>query len=379
MHYILCKDNNWTTTLEKEVKADFSKDVQIVAGLPLIKIPSKVNLENGYIAFSTAILPNCLEIPADSVSVQTKQIAEFIKNNIHREEVEKSDIEASNISPDETTDTATQLVEESSVKEKREHLKFNFHTFALTEKYGIIETGRAEIFKEKTTKLLKQAGMFALRKGFDRELGLLQVMTLADRSLAVSYIPANKMSKYRSLVSPFIGGFNNVADDKAAPSRAFKKLVEAQIIMAKPIMHGELLVDLGASPGGWTYVARKRGAMVIAIDRSPLQKELMEDRDVKFMKADAFKYQPNQKIDWVVSDIISTPDRVLELIEHWVIGENCQHFVFTVKFQGQRDYGVLKKFKDIGRKAPYHVILKQLNANKNEVTIMGSIYIAPKI
>ena len=180
------------------------------------------------------------------------------------------------------------------------------------------------------------------------------------------------MNLYHSLISPFVGGFNNVEDDKKAPSRAFKKIIEAQELMGKRMWEGETVVDLGACPGGWTYIARKYGADVIALDRSPLDTELKEDENVTFLKEDAFKFEVDEPADWVVSDIICAPERILELINYWVIGKNCKNFVFTIKFHGHKDYGELKKFKNIASKMDYNVILKQLNVNKNEVTIMGS-------
>ncbi len=336
MHYILCKENHWIKTLQKELTADYTKDCRIVEGLPLIKIPASVDLRGGYLAFSSTALINAQEIPGAPVSKQANSIMELMLPKID------------------------------------EGAKINYHVFALTDKYGILETGRAEIFKEKIRSGLRKKKVTCLKKGFDRSLPFLQVLILADRSIAVSFLSEEEMAQYYSLISPFVGGFNNVGDDKKAPSRAFKKIVEAQELLGTKISEGELLVDLGACPGGWSYIARKNGARVIALDRSPLSSELMDDKQVQFIKADAFQYQPTMEIDWVVSDIIAAPERILELVDYWVFGKKCKYFIFTIKFQGHKDYGLLKKFKKAGKECEYNVILKQLNANKNEVTIMGS-------
>jgi len=335
MHYILCKDNLWTDTLKKELSADFTKKCFVKEGYPLISVADDTNLENEYIAFSTTALINAVVVPDNTVSKQVNEILEIISPKI------------------------------------AEGIKINFHSFALTEKYGIVETGRAEIFKDKILLALKKKKVFGLRKVFDRTLPFLQIFILPNRSVAISYLKADELSRYHSIISPFVGGFNNIEDDKKAPSRAFKKIIEAQLILGKTITEGDLLVDLGACPGGWTYIARKNGAKVIALDRSPLQQELMDDRLVTFLKEDAFKYTVKEPVDWVVSDIICAPERILELLNYWVTGNNCKNFVFTIKFQGHKDYGVLKKFKNFAKNSEYNVILKQLNANKNEVTIMG--------
>jgi 23S rRNA C2498 (ribose-2'-O)-methylase RlmM len=56
---------------------------------------------------------------------------------------------------------------------------------------------------------------------------------------------------------------SRIAADKATPSRAYAKLVEAKLRLGRAIRAGETCVDLGASPGSWTYVAVTRGARVI--------------------------------------------------------------------------------------------------------------------
>lgn len=337
MHYILCKDDKWTGPLMIEIKESLGVEGKALKGFPLIKLESSIDLKNKYLAFSTTALINAEFVEEDSVGKQVSSALEVL---------------------------LPKLAEGS---------KINCHVYALTAKYGILETGRAELVKAKVFSGLKKKKVFGLRKGFDRELPFLQFFILPDRTMVFSYLTLEELKLYHSLISPFVGGFNNVEDDKKAPSRAYRKIIEAQLLMGKSISHGELLVDLGACPGGWTYIARKNGARVVALDRSPLEETLMQDKEVRFLKADAFKYTAEEKVDWVVSDIISAPERILELMEYWVKGKNCTHFIFTIKFQGDKDYGILKEFKKVSGDCDYKIILKQLNANKNEVTIMGSL------
>lgn len=336
MHYLLCKDDKWTKLLGNEISENFSKESTGLKGFPLVSIPGEVDLRDKYLAFSSTALINGEAVEEDSVGKQVLRVLEMLLPRID------------------------------------ENLKINCHIYALTEKYGILETGRADIVKAKFVAGLKKKKIHCLRKGFDRSIPFLQLLILPNRSMVFSYLTSDEMRSYHSLISPFVGGFNNVEDDKKAPSRAYRKIIEAQLVMGKSIASGELVVDLGACPGGWTYIARKNGARVIALDRSPLEGELMHDELVTFIKADAFKYKAEEKVDWVISDIISAPERILELIDYWVMGNNCSHFIFTIKFQGDKGYGVLKDFKVAAAKSDYQVVIKQLNANKNEVTIMGS-------
>ncbi|PIK13593.1 SAM-dependent methyltransferase [Halobacteriovorax sp. JY17] len=336
MHYILAKNIDWLEPLVEEIQNSFEVKPDRVTGLPLLKASNTLDLRDKYIAFSTCALINTTSFLEDSISKQAMSIVESI---------------LSKVSEDET---------------------INLHVFSMTHKYGVLETGRAEILKDKIHKNLRKNKIRIIRKGFERSLSFAQVMLLDDRSAILSIQDTEEVSHYNSLYSPYVGGFNNVEDDKKAPSRAFKKIVEAQEILGKNISNGETLIDLGACPGGWTYIARKNGAKVIAIDRSELREDLMQDEQVQFLQTDAFKYRPEEILDWAVSDIISTPDRVIELMTTWVLGKLCRNFIFTIKFQGKEGYTVLEEFKKLANECDFKIILKQLNANKNEVTIMGS-------
>ena len=336
MHYILCKDQSWIKALKQEISENLSHDFTVAEGFPLIKLSQVADLQNTFLAFSTTALINAIELAEESIGKQAAKITELIIEKLGSE------------------------------------IKINCHVFSLTNKYGILETGRAEILKDKLIGNLKKSKIFCRRTDFERSLPFVQVLVLADRSIALSILDSSEMQDYHSLVSPYVGGFNNVEDDKKAPSRAYRKIVEAQELMGISISPQEVLVDLGASPGGWSYIARKQGAKVIALDRSPLRVDLMDGPMVDCIQGDAFKYKVQQKIDWAVSDIISTPERVMELLDYWVLNNNCQHFIFTIKFQGDENYNILSQFKELAGKSNFKIILKRLNANKNEATIMGT-------
>ena len=164
MHYILCKENHWVKTLQKELTADFSKECVPVEGLPCIKIPSTIDLRGGYLAFSSTALINATEIKEDSVTKQATQIMDILSEKVETES------------------------------------EINFHAFALTDKFGVIETGRAEIFKDKIKTGLRKKKVSCLKKGFNRELPFLQILILGDRSIAVSYLSKEEMNHYHSLV-----------------------------------------------------------------------------------------------------------------------------------------------------------------------------------
>jgi len=334
VHYFHYKESS-EQALRHEIERDLTKEIRRDKGVPLLAIPASIDLSDTYLGFSTAALVDAKTIGDDTISKQAQQIVEQLCAKI----------------PSGS--------------------KINFHCYSITDTEKIIETGRAEILKEKIKSLLKKERILPLRKNFDRSLGFVQVAITPNRSLLVSVINCEELNRYRSLISPFPGGFTYGEEDKDAPSRAFRKICEAQEIMGISIEENEQVIDLGACPGGWSYVARKRGANVIALDRSPLRDDLMNDPQVQFIQADAFKYQPTVAIDWAVSDIICAPERIKELIQFWVAEKRCRRFIFTIKFHGSDEYPMLSEFKAIVQTLEFSVILKQLNANKNEVTIMG--------
>jgi hypothetical protein len=178
---------------------------------------------------------------------------------------------------------------------------------------------------------------------------------------------------HRDLISWFPRGEVPLADDKSAPSRAFTKLVESEQRLGRRIERGQTCVDLGASPGSWSYVAIQRGAHVIAVDRSELREDLMRNPRLRFETADAFKYKPPQAVDWLVCDVIAAPQRSIDLLLEWLREKRMRNFIVTIKFKGHDEYPLLETLK---REAPplcaeFH--LTRLCANKNEVCAFGVV------
>jgi len=234
---------------------------------------------------------------------------------------------------------------------------------------NLIEQGLHDWLKRKQKRLLKtwtpaDAGMTG---------SLLQVAWTAGDSAYWSHCSPEVAQHAAPALSRFAAGLPPVASDLQAPARAFAKLVEAQQRLGRAIQPGETCVDLGASPGGWTWVAVQRGARVTAIDRSPLRADLMQHPDVEFVKGDAFAYEPPQPIDWLLCDVAAFPQRTLELLEQWLGQRWCRNFVVTTKFRGQEGYELLPAYKQLLRDSGYEFQIRRLNANKNEMTSMGTL------
>ncbi|HEV2160965.1 MAG TPA: SAM-dependent methyltransferase [Stellaceae bacterium] len=165
--------------------------------------------------------------------------------------------------------------------------------------------------------------------------------------------------------SPFPNGEARFVEDKSAPSRAYLKLWELFTLIGERPKAGEVCVDLGASPGGWTWVLASLGARVIAVDKAALAPSVTRLPNVTVLQQSAFALEPQAigPIDWLCCDVICYPTRLLALVERWMKAGTVRHFVCTVKFQGATDFETVRRFAQIPGARLLH-----LHHNKHELT-----------
>lgn len=166
--------------------------------------------------------------------------------------------------------------------------------------------------------------------------------------------------------SPFANGEVEFVEDKAGPpNRAYLKLWEALVRLRRWPQPGERCLDLGASPGGWTWVLAKLGASVLAVDKAPLDPRIAAMPGVEWRGESAFALEPASvgPLDWLFSDVICYPSRLLRLVEHWRTAGLVRNYVCTIKFQGETDHDTAAAFAAI----PGAVVL-HLHHNKHELT-----------
>lgn len=173
-----------------------------------------------------------------------------------------------------------------------------------------------------------------------------------------------------------------VADDPAAPASSFRKLEEAFGVLDAWPRPGEIGVDLGASPGGWTRVLRRHGARVVAVDRAALAPALQRDRHVRWVGGDAFRFDPaevlaaGERVDWLVSDIVAFPERIVELLGG--LGRlggadprGPRRFVVQMKFRGEVDHAAVAAGLAAATASGYFTTARHLFHDKNEITLVG--------
>lgn len=166
--------------------------------------------------------------------------------------------------------------------------------------------------------------------------------------------------------SPFPNGEMQFVEDRAAPpSRAYLKLWELFTLMHERPKPGELCLDLGASPGGWTFVLKQLGARVLSVDKAALDERVAGLPGVAYQRSSAFALDPRMAgpVDWLFSDVVCYPKRLLALVQKWLAAGNVRHFVCTIKFQGATDYETAQRFAAIPGSRLLH-----LHHNKHELT-----------
>lgn len=238
---------------------------------------------------------------------------------------------------------------------------------------------RCQLIREGVRELLRHRSRRRLRvwqtepARFTPQEALAQLLLTAPDAGLLSIVHAPVPFCQRRLVSPFPKGEVPVASDKSAPCRAFAKLLEAELRLGRRIMGGETCVDLGAAPGSWSQVALLRGARVIAVDRAPLRADLMRHPRLSFRRGDAFAFDPERPVDWLLCDVIAAPQRSIELLLNWTRRRLARAFVVTIKFKGHGDYAKLDALKQALPPLAVEFFLTRLCANKNEATAFGVI------
>ena len=166
--------------------------------------------------------------------------------------------------------------------------------------------------------------------------------------------------------SPFPGGLVEFQEDKLGPpSRAYLKLQEALTRARRWPGAGDVCLDAGATPGGWTWVLAGLGAQVTAVDRAPLDDRILALPNVRYLKHDAFTLTPEElgRMDWIFSDVICYPKRLFEWVSRWLDSGLCDNFICTIKMQGEPDFETTRLFSAIPGSSVVH-----LNYNKHELT-----------
>jgi 23S rRNA (cytidine2498-2'-O)-methyltransferase len=180
--------------------------------------------------------------------------------------------------------------------------------------------------------------------------------------------------------SPWPGGIPRLRQPPNAPSRSAAKLDEALHTLLDDEERKTLLrdgfraADLGAAPGGWTWVLVRAGLRVIAVDNGPLKEPVAGHPQVEHLRADGFRWQPARPLDWMVCDMVEQPRRVAERMAQWFREGWCRNAVFNLKLPMKKRWDETVLCLDLFRAQAGELKAlraKQLYHDREEITVFA--------
>jgi 23S rRNA (cytidine2498-2'-O)-methyltransferase len=164
----------------------------------------------------------------------------------------------------------------------------------------------------------------------------------------------------------------------SSPSRSTLKLAEALLEFfdererERRFAPGMTAVDLGASPGGWTWQLVQRDMIVTAVDHGAIDARLLETGQVKHRRDDGFHFHPADPVDWMVCDMVESPSRIARLAAQWIERAWCRATLFNLKLPMKKRWEEVVRCRSIIDEilggAGYYLRMKQLYHDREEVT-----------
>ena len=165
-----------------------------------------------------------------------------------------------------------------------------------------------------------------------------------------------------------------------APSRSALKLEEAFLYFLDEKSREKILqpamraADLGAAPGGWTWVLTQYHLRVQAIDNGPMRQHVLDSGLVEHIKADGFRWQPSHTLDWMVCDMVEQPIRVAQRMSEWFQNDWCRYSIFNLKLpmkkRWQETQRCLELF-ELNTDDQVRIEAKQLYHDREEITVFA--------
>lgn len=219
---------------------------------------------------------------------------------------------------------------------------------------------------------LRKAGLLSAQD--DGRLPRLHVCFVAgDHALLAASDPADS--------APWPLGIPRLRMHADAPSRSALKLEEALLVLLdegerrRLLRDGMRAADLGAAPGGWTWVLTRHGLRVQSIDNGPLRQHVLDTGLVEHLRADGFSWQPAQALDWMVCDMVEQPRRVAERMATWLREGWCRHAIFNLKLPMKKRWQETRLCLDLfaaQASEPLVIRAKQLYHDREEITVFAT-------
>ena len=167
-----------------------------------------------------------------------------------------------------------------------------------------------------------------------------------------------------------------------APSRSALKLEEAFLALLTADEREHLLrpgmtaADLGAAPGGWTWVLTRQHLRVTSVDNGPLRQHVLDTGLVEHLRADGFHWHPAKPLDWMVCDMVEQPAKVAARMAKWFAEGWCRHAVFNLKLPMKKRWQETRLCLDLFEERagkPLTLRAKQLYHDREEITVFATL------
>ncbi|KAA2284200.1 23S rRNA (cytidine(2498)-2'-O)-methyltransferase RlmM [Arenimonas fontis] len=178
--------------------------------------------------------------------------------------------------------------------------------------------------------------------------------------------------------APWPLGIPRLRAHPEAPSRSALKLEEALLCLLSPtereawLRPGMLAADLGAAPGGWSWVLARRHVRVFAIDNGAMAETALATGIIEHLRADGFRWQPPKPLDWMVCDMVESPRKVAARMATWFREGWCRRAIFNLKLPMKKRWietrDCLALFADAAGR-PLDVRARQLYHDREEITV----------
>jgi 23S rRNA (cytidine2498-2'-O)-methyltransferase len=173
-----------------------------------------------------------------------------------------------------------------------------------------------------------------------------------------------------ALLSPFGGGRARMAVAGDRPSRAARKVEEALHWLGTSPSAGEVCVDLGAAPGGWSWALLDKRCRVIAIDPAELHPDVAAHPKLTHEKASAFAYAPVDPVDWLFCDMAWRPIEVAQMLAKWARKGYARTLVSNIKLPMKKKADVVREVREIVHGGGWkRVRTRQLYHDRDEITL----------
>lgn len=171
-------------------------------------------------------------------------------------------------------------------------------------------------------------------------------------------------------ISSWAGG--QIRFDEPVPNRAGLKILEALNAFEIRLRENDRVLDLGAAPGAWTEVMRRRGLCITAVAPKAMYDWLQDDRQVEVVSstAEAYLEQCRATYDLILNDmILDAQDSARLMLDYAQFLREEGIAIMTLKLRERNRRRVMDHALRILRKAYKIIRIRQLVNNKREVTL----------